>query len=76
MTQKTYAEVHGLTNIPYQPKHAKRMYHVWRVLTVAGPQEEFDILGRDDAIQAVNGCWDWEITSLETGEIVRICGEG
>ena len=67
MTTQTYSAMHGL---PYKPKHAKKWYHVWRVLGPGGPEEELDVLGREESRDIVKGCWDWEITDTETGEVI------
>lgn len=66
MTTEKYHEMHD----EYVGKHEKKLYTVWRVLGPAGPQEQFDVLGLDEAIQATIGCWDWEVKDKVTGRII------
>ena len=55
----------------YRAKHEKRWYSVWRVLGPAGPEETIQVYGRDEAREAVKGCWDWCVRDLETGEELK-----
>ena len=69
MTKETWNKYHPTAK--YVGKHEKQWYNVWRVLGPAGPEQRFPVYGRDDAKEAVRGCWDWEVTTM-TGEIVKI----
>ena len=65
MTKEKYTESHI-----YIGKHEPKQYEVWRVLGPAGPQERFVVHSLDQAKEAIKGCWDWEVTCLNTNEIV------
>lgn len=52
----------------YKGKHEKRWYTVWRVLGPGGPEETIQVFGRDEAIKATLGCWDWCVKDTETGK--------
>lgn len=64
MTQEKYQEV------TYKGKHEKKPYKVWRVLSAVGPEQTLIIVGRQEAINMVSGCWDWSVTDIETGKEV------
>lgn len=49
-------------NPNYTPKHAKKLYRVYRVLGPAGPEESFDVYGIDKVREVILGCWDWDVT--------------
>lgn len=70
MTQKDYKKHHDIPDA-YVGKHTKQWYNVWRALGPAGPEEHFQVYGREEAKEAVRGCWDYEITNLK-GEIIKI----
>jgi hypothetical protein len=66
MTVDTYNKY----NTPqYRGKHEKQWYNVYRVLGPAGPEEEIRVYGRQEALNAILGCWDYEVRN-ERGEVV------
>ena len=69
MTQEAYREMHGI-DIPIMGKHCKKLYHVWVVLGPAGPAQEYDIWGLEEAKQSVQGAWDYEITRVLDGVLM------
>lgn len=71
MTQSEYRDLKG---IKYKGKHCKKTYHVWKVLGPAGPLQEYDILGLDEARKSVEGAWDAEITRIEDGRVIQWLG--
>lgn len=68
MTKEKYVETHGL----YKGKHFKKEYRIWRVLGPAGPVQEFNVIGLDEAKRAVLRCWDYTITRVEDGKEIDI----
>ena len=67
MTKETYDKHHK----EYIGKHEKKLYNIWRVLGPAGPQESFCVYGIGRAREAVKGCWDYEVTTID-GKVVHI----
>ena len=68
MTKEKYIEMHGL----YQGKHFKKEYHVWRMIGPSGPVQEFNLIGLDEAKQAVNWCWKYRIIRVCDGREIKI----
>ena len=52
----------------YVGKHEPHTYEVWRVLSAIGPQETITVTGKQALREAVDDCWDYEVTDLTTGE--------
>lgn len=49
-------------NPTYIPKHAKKIYRIYRVIGPGGPEETFDVYGIEEARKYILGCLDWEVT--------------
>lgn len=48
----------------YIGKHTKKFYHVKRIVTAGGPEENFSVQGLDSASRAIQGCWAWTVTDM------------
>ena len=66
MTKEKYQDVKGL----YEGKHSPKEYHVWMVVSPAGPIIERNIWGLDQAKQFVQGSLDHEIRRVKDGRIM------
>lgn len=66
MTREEYLK----RNEIYMPRHGKQMYHVLIVRSPAGPQEQYNILGLDEAKGFVYGAWDYEIIRISDGKVI------
>lgn len=56
----------------YKGKHEPHNYKVWRVLGPGGPEETVYVVGKQAAKAAVNGCWDYEVTNMDTGKELKV----
>ena len=71
MTQEQYRKLHCQTE--YIGKHEKKEeYIVWRVLGPAGPIDRIKVSGIHNVREAILGCYDWEVTRADTGELLHI----
>lgn len=51
----------GSDSPTYKGKHEAKLYHIWRVIGPAGPEEMFVVYGIKFAKEAILGCWDFEV---------------
>ena len=58
-------------NIPYTPKHAAKLYYVYRVLSAIGPEENLTVYGLDRVKELITGCWDYDVLTSD-GKVVFI----
>lgn len=66
MTKETYNK---FCSDNYIGKHEMKQYTIWRVLSAAGPEETFTVIGLNEVYKNILGTWDWEVRD-ERGNIV------
>ena len=69
--QNEYNKFHFRPGKEYAGKHEKKWYNVYRVVGPAGPEEQFQVYGIDEARKTVQGCWDYEITAANARSLCK-----
>ena len=66
MTREEY------NNKVYVGKHEPKKYFVWRVISPAGPEERFMVVGIRAARREILGCWDYEVHNEQGQDVTEM----